>query len=428
MNRLAIGAFLIICVLFFALIGFSSVHENSSESPPEPTISVPEEASATTAAGEQQSEEMRACWFSYLEWGQLLAGKSEEEFTNEVHQICNNLTAIGCNTLILQLRAFGDAMYPSELFPMSKYCAGTLGGSLPYDPLALFLNAANDAGLSVQGWINPMRTMTDEEFEQIPDQYQLKQWYLSENQSDYYMKDGTGRYILIPANPQVRDLIDSGVREILDNYPLSGIHLDDYFYPSGVDGLPQNDHDYYQKQNPGIDISDWRRDATSQMVHQLYQTVHNKDSNLVFGISPQANLSNDYNKMYINVNQWLSEEGYVDYIMPQIYYGFENAVLPFDQAAQQWDSLIQNDVVLYAGLAAYKLGMENDANAGTGQGEWKAVSQSGCDMLCRQEEYLRTLSHYHGYCLYSYQSLFLPDGETNPQSTEEISHLNALFS
>lgn len=422
LKRLAIVAFLIICVIFL-IFGFSSKSSTPS------TVTTPPSASLSDqSVTEQQSQELRACWFSYLEWGQMLSGKTEEEFSDAVYQICNNLTTIGCNTLILQLRAFGDAMYPSELFPMSKYCAGSLDGALSYDPLELFLSAADAAGLSVQGWINPMRTMTDDEFAQISDQYQLKQWYLSENRSEYYMKDSNGKYILIPANPAVRGFIASGVSELLQNYSLDGIHLDDYFYPSGIDSLPQNDTSYYQKENPGMEIATWRRDATSQMVAQLYQTVHMFGDNLVFGISPQANLNNDYNKMFIDVNRWLSEEGYVDYIMPQIYYGFENSTLPFNQAAEEWNDLIQNDTVFYAGLAAYKLGMDNDANAGAGQGEWKAVSQSSCDILCRQEECLRTLSHYQGYCLYSYQSLFLADGEINPKSGEEISHLNALFS
>lgn len=425
MNRLAVVAFLIICVIFFVLIGFSSTQKEISPTISEPTSSAPDTGASDVL--KENIEELRACWFSYLEWESMLSGKSEDEFKTIAKQICDNLVSIGCNTLILQLRAFGDAMYQSELFPISKYCAGILGKSLDYDPLQLFLDAASEAGLSIHGWINPMRTMTDDEFAQISDEYQLKQWYLSENQSDYYMKDGSGRYILNPANPKVRDFIVSGVLEIVNKYQLDGIHLDDYFYPSGVDGLSQNDNAYYQKQNPGVDIGDWRRDATSQLVKQLYQTVHEANGEMVFGISPQANFSNNYNKMYIDVNEWLSEDGYVDYIMPQIYYGFENSTLPFDQAANQWNALIQNDTILYVGLAAYKLGMENDVNAGAGCGEWKTVSQNGCDILCRQEEYLRTLSHYQGYCLYSYKSLFLPDGTVNPGSSEEIANLNALF-
>lgn len=426
MNRLAVVVFLIICVIFFSLIGFSSTQKEIPTTISEPTSSAPDVGTSDDL--KENIEELRACWFSYLEWESMLCGKSEDEFKTITKQICDNLISIGCNTLILQLRAFGDAMYQSEFFPTSKYCIGVLDDSIAYDPLQLFLDAASEAGLSVHGWINPMRTMTDGEFAQISDEYQLKQWYLSENQSDYYMKDESGRYILIPANSEVRDFIVSGVLEVVNKYRLDGIHLDDYFYPSGVDGLAQNDNAYYQKQNPGVDIDDWRRDATSQMVKQLYQAVHSADSEMVFGISPQANLNNNYNKMYIDVNKWLSEDGYVDYIMPQIYYGFENSTLPFDQTANQWNALIQNDTILYVGLAAYKLGMENDFNAGAGRGEWKTVSQNGCDILCRQEECLRTLSHYQGYCLYSYKSLFSSDGTVNPGVSEEIVNLNALFS
>ena len=425
MNRLAVGVFLIICIVFFLLIGFSSTQKRNSPTISEPTSSAPD--TGLSDDFKENAEELRACWFSYLEWESMLSGKSEDEFKTITKQICDNLVSIGCNTLILQLRAFGDAMYKSELFPTSKYCSGIFGVSLSYDPLQLFLDAANEVGLSVHGWINPMRTMTDNEFAQISDEYQLKQWYLSENQSDYYMQDGSGRYILIPTNFEVRDFIVAGVLEVINKYQLDGIHLDDYIYPSGVDELAQNDIVYYQKQNPGVDIGDWRRNATSQLVKQLYQAVHETCGEIIFGISPQANFSNNYNKMYIDVKKWLSEDGYVDYIVPQIYYGFENSTLPFDQAANQWNDIIQNDTILYVGFAAYKLGMENDVNAGAGSDEWRTVSQNSCDILYRQEEYLRTLSHYQGYSLYSYKSLFLSDGTVNPMSFKEIYNLNSLF-
>ena len=46
--------------------------------------------------------------------------------------------------------------------------------------------------------------------------------------------------------------------------------------------------------------------------------------------------------------------GYVDYICPQLYVNFENPVLPYDVAAEQWREMTTDpNVKLYFGLAVY---------------------------------------------------------------------------
>lgn len=370
-----------------------------------------------------KSSEMRACWFSYLEWQLLLKNKDEKQFTETVSGIFNNLYNCGINTLMLHLRAFGDAFYESTTSPISKYFSGNVGQRLNFDPLKIIIEIARKYNISIHGWINPLRTMPDEDFLKISDNYTIKKWYLSDNKSDYYMKDLTGKNILIPTNPEVRQFILDVIGEILNNYSLDGIHIDDYFYPSKVDELKENDVAYYNKIKPGCDINAWRREGTSNLVKQMCSKCHEINSNVKFGVSPQANLKNNYNSMFIDVKLWLSEPGFVDYIMPQIYFGFENSSHPFDRTIDEWNSLIKVDVELYVGLAAYKVGIDNDQHAGAGAKEWK----NNTDILKRQEECCRKYEKYKGYCLYSYQSIFQPDGSLNLKSKQEIENLNLLF-
>lgn len=367
--------------------------------------------------------EMRACWFSYLEWQIIFKDKDENEFKDKAKEVLNNLINCGLNTLIIQTRAFGDALYKSELSPASKYFTSSICEELSYDPFEIITNFAFEYHILVHAWINPLRTMSDVDFVEIPDKYTIKKWYNSENWNDYYMKDLTGKYILIPANPEVRKFIVDIASELMIKYKIAGVHIDDYFYPSNIDQLEANDAQYYEKINTNVDITTWRRESTSNLVKELYSKCHEIDSNTKFGISPQANLKNNYDVMYIDVEQWLSNDGYVDYIMPQIYFGFENTYHPFEETAKQWNDITKNNTVLYAGLAVYKTGLENDSNAGAGATEWKNFK----DILKRQEECLRQFKKYHGYCLYSYKSIYKPDGSKNPISQEEIDNLNSLF-
>lgn len=371
----------------------------------------------------KESSEMRACWFSYLEWQLLLKNKDEKQFFETVRGIFNNLRSCGINTLILHLRAFGDAFYESSTSPVSKYFNENLGENLKFDPLKIIIDIARENNISIHGWINPLRTMSDEDFSKISNNYMIKKWYLAENRRDYYMKDLTGKYILIPTNPDVQQFIVEVVDEILNKYALDGIHIDDYFYPSKIDTLQENDIDYYNKVKPNCDINTWRRSGTSNLVKAMCNKCHEKNSNIKFGVSPQANLKNNYDSMFIDVKLWLSESGYLDYIMPQIYFGFENSSHPFDKTIDEWNSLIKNNVELYVGLAAYKVGMDNDQHAGLGAKEWK----NNTDILKRQEECCRQYDKYKGYCLYSYQSIFQSDGSLNLKSKKEIENLNLLF-
>lgn len=418
-----------LCALFLFIIFAPTKNDKKKEEPSNisSSLSSNNESPKIEQNNNSQDVKMRACWFSYIEWQSLLCSKSKDDYTNQVKSICDSLKNSGFNTIILHVRSFGDAMYPSKLFPMSKCVSGEVGSKLDYDPLNIFLEEAKTSNISVHCWINPLRTMTDKEFSLVPDEFLLKKWYTSSNKNDYYMKDTAGRHILIPSNPEVRKLICDGVKELLENYNVDGIHMDDYFYPTGVDNLEENDTPYYNKVNPGIDINQWRRSSTSTMVKELYKISHDIKSNIEFGISPQANIKNNYDKMFIEVEKWLSEPGYVDYIMPQIYFGFENTNCPFDKTAQIWDDMIKVDVKYYVGLAAYKIGLEDDVNAGKGIKEWSAVASNNKDMLKRQEQALRNCSKYKGYCLFTYQSIFDNDGNKKDTLANEIDNLNSLF-
>ena len=153
-----------------------------------------------------------------------------------------------------------------------------------------------------------------------------------------------------------------------------------------------------------------------------------KDNNKIFGISPQGNIDNNFNTMYFDQEDVI-KKGYLDYIMPQIYYGFENEVCPFNNCVEKWKQLILKNspsnkmINFYVGLAAYKCGMQDDIFAKKGRGEWKNHS----DVLKRQIEFLRTIKGCSGYTFFSYNSFFYPLDNVKKVIDDEKSKLLMLL-
>ena len=58
-------------------------------------------------------------------------------------------------------------------------------------------------------------------------------------------------------------------------------------------------------------------------------------------------------------------------IIPQIYYGFENETMPFENCLEEWKNICTNEnVKLVPGLALYKSGQTDDFAGETGKDEW----------------------------------------------------------
>ena len=167
-----------------------------------------------------------------------------------------------------------------------------------------------------------------------------------------------------PASDEVKKLIINGVEEIVKKYEVDGILLDDYFYPDDTIDL----EDYKRVENT-ISIADFRLSQVNELISGIYQAIKNVKSDILFGISPDGNIENNYNSHYADVKKWLAEDGYIDYIMPQIYYGFQHDTKPFIKTINEWQNLIHNDAKLMVALSLYKAG-KPDTYAGSAKNEW----------------------------------------------------------
>lgn len=298
-------------------------------------------------------------WFPYMYYAEYMQGKTEEEFRSEVRSRFKAAKEQSVNTVYVHIRPCGDSYYSSSSFPCGAYLDGD------YDVLSIMLEEGHALGLSVHGWINPLRCQTVEEMKSLPDDYIVKQW--SENCKGTFVSEVNGRYYLNPAYDEVIQLICSDVDEIVRNYDVDGIHIDDYFYPTTDEAF---DREAFEASGHR-DLSQWRLENCSRLVHGIFESVKRIDSNVLFGISPQGNINANYSSQYADVKQWGGSVGYCDYIVPQIYFGFENETCPFAETLNAWENLVTAESVsLVIGLAAYKLGAEDKWAGAAGEREW----------------------------------------------------------
>ena len=402
---------------------------SSSEAPPAPSSSeAPSAASSSGAPPRQQtsvsaSNEVRAIWITYLELAPIMQGRSQSQFTASIAEMFDNCANYGINTIFAHVRPFGDALYQSDYFPWSYIATGVEGQNPGYDPLEIMLREAHSRGMKLEAWINPYRVRHD------------KKYPLSAgNQAKIWLDEGSanvatnGTYIVYnPASKQTRDLIVNGVREIVRNYNVDGIHIDDYFYPATLTEWDKtfdtSSYNAYKSAGGNLSHADWRRANVATLIKAIYSAVKSENPRVLFGISPQSSVYNNYNAMYFDVQSALANTGYCDYICPQIYFGFENGTQPYHETLVQWDNMIRvPGVKLYPGLAVYKAGAA-DSWAGAGKAEW----QQNNNIIARQVEDARACGNYGGFALYRYDSLFKPDSSVKSHIAREAANLEDIL-
>lgn len=360
------------------------------------TAATPAPTPATTAAPAAHTDEYRAVWVSYLEW-QHTDFSSQEAFAAEVGTMLDNIANLGANVVLAQVRPFGDALYPSDLYPFSHLCTGVQGQDPGFDPLAVLVQAAHDRGLELEAWVNPYRLQSGGTPEALSAEN------LANTHPDWVKSVESGLY-LDPANPEVRDYIAAGVGELCQNYDIDGVHFDDYFYPTTAADFDADTYAAYCDGGGTLALGDWRRQNVDDLVALCYRTAH--EYGVRFGIAPQGDPDSNYQNQYSDAPRWLREAGFVDYLMPQLYWGLDyekdgDASHSLTELAGAWLALDRRaEVALYFGLGAYRIG-EGDGGDRSGPGtEW----QSG-KALAAQADALAGLGG-QGIGLYRYDSLF----------------------
>lgn len=345
----------------------------------------------------QANHFMKAIWVSYITLDMQNTDKSEQAFINKVTKIIKTTKDSGFDTLIFQVRPFCDALYESKYFPWSHILTGEQGLQPEYDPLKIICDLCHKNNISVHAWINPYRVKTNGTPKKL-------------DESNPYITDTTlgfehnGNTYLDPSNEEAQNLIVDGIIEIIENYDIDGIQFDDYFYPENSNDIDNEKYIKYASgsENP-LSKENWRAENVNKLIKKVYESIHDKTDNVIFGISPQGNINNNIS-LGADVKKWCEQEGYIDYICPQIYFSLDNPSLNFEDCMEQWLKIRKHKKLkLYIGLAAYKGGTNDD------EGTWLDNN----DILKTEIEICES-KETDGIMLYSYESFY------NEENKEEI--------
>ncbi len=324
----------------------------------------------------------------------------------DIDKMVNSVYNMGYNTLFFQVRPAADAFYKSDLFPWSQYLTGTQGTAPQnsFDPLQYAVETAHKKGIELHAWINPYRVTAT-----AADKEKLAENSIARKYPELTAEYTDGKLYLNPGEPEAQKLVVDGAVEIVKNYEVDGIHIDDYFYP----GSDFPDSETFTKYGGRFaDIGDWRRDNVTSLIRKLKAALKSENENIIFSVSPCGIWANKesnpngsdtggkqaYYDYYADTRLWVQEE-LVDWIIPQIYWNIGYDIADFQKLADWWNDTAEGTKVkVCIGQAAYRAA--DETNTGS---VWYA--QSGIEELERQTALMRNLKNVSGYVHYRLQSL-----------------------
>ncbi|MBE6408819.1 MAG: hypothetical protein E7038_09500 [Lentisphaerae bacterium] len=399
-------------------------------------------AAALPATYRPQSGEFRGIWVATVQSIDFGKNKTAAGFRNEFSVLLKNIRDAGFTALIFQVRPMNDAFYLSALNPISRWMTGTEGKRFSdepgFDPLAYMIRETHRAGLEFHAWLNPYR---------VANKVQMrKQDYLKTLASNNFatrnpscvlaVPNGkTFDLILDPGLPAVRKYLCVTVQEIINQYDVDAIHFDDYFYPY----TPMGNADattYKRFAQQGESLEDWRRRNVNTLIREVHEVIKQQnlryDRKIRFGISPFGIWANNrpvkrtnrhdpdfrkegsataggqsYFRQYADCIKWV-REGWIDYIVPQLYWSFDHKDAPYGVLAEWWVQTVRRNnprVALYIGHGVYQCGTAAD---------WKAPDELTDQVLFNQSLGIR------GSVFFSYTRIFRPDNAAQKRASRKL--------
>ncbi len=339
------------------------------------------------SAFSQPKYEFRAVWIATvdnIDWpeqGNYNTEQQKAEFIRQLDMHQRN----GMNAVIVQIRPACDAFYPSAIEPWSEWLTGKQGKApVPYyDPLEFMIEETHKRGMEFHAWCNPYRAVFQTAHTVVTykhlhhkrrrivthvKQSSIAVTHVSRKHPDWILTYGDTKY-LDPGNKDVQLYVNSVIRDMLSRYDIDAIHFDDYFYPYRIGGVEFPDNASYLKYGKGMDKEAWRRSNVDSVIVMLHRTIQDVRKTCKFGISPFGvwrNQSRDslgsntkagqtnYDDLYADILLWL-KNGWIDYVVPQLYWEFEQNNAPFGVLLDWW-SKNHFDRPCYIGLGIFRAG------------------------------------------------------------------------
>ena len=281
----------------------------------------------------------------------------------EVRAMVEAAAASGFNTLLVQVRGRGDALYESSLEPRAE----SLPDDPAFDPLQLVIDEAHARGMDVHAWVNTYLVWGLQDLPRSrlhlvnanPDWLAVPRTLGREL---YTRNPGDPRYLRrlteharansqtvtglwsSPSHPAVQARVQGVWLELATNYDLQGIHFDYVRLPSGEFDYSRGTLDRFRGwvrphlssqryadlvaasgSNPFAmvealgDLWDqFRRDQVSMLVRRIYRSVKEVRPELVVSAALVPNPKEARVKRYQDWWSWLAD-GVLDVAVPMAY-------------------------------------------------------------------------------------------------------------
>ncbi|MEX0979984.1 MAG: family 10 glycosylhydrolase [Gemmatimonadota bacterium] len=270
----------------------------------------------------------------------------------------------GFNTLIVQVRGRGDAYYGSRWEPRSHTLANR---PRDFDPLDVVLREAHVRGIHVHAWVNTHLIASANVLPDDPDHLLhrrpdllavprelARELYTLDPRDPRYVDalvrwtrqnaDRVEGLYTNPAHPEVREHMYSLWMDLLERYPLDGIHFDyiryatpdfDYSRESllrfrewmiprlAADRIRELDRSMgadpltYPLAYPA-EWGDFRREQNTRLVERIYFGVKKRRPAALVSAAVFANAADAYGARYQEWERWL-RSGIVDVVAPMAY-------------------------------------------------------------------------------------------------------------
>ncbi|MCL6430426.1 MAG: family 10 glycosylhydrolase [Anaerolineae bacterium] len=282
-----------------------AVQVQPTDEMPSPQPTEPPPPAAQPPAPPEPMRETRAVWVS----------RFDLKDNRDIQRIVDNAALANMNVILFQVRGAADALYRPGLEPWSAILTGQLGADPGFDPLGEMITRAHEKGIEVHAWINaypvwqgstppPANTTPLHMYHEFNARFRNEwlQWDASGpirlGQRDYLVAN--------PAHPAVQDRIVAVARDLLERYPLDGIHLDYIRYAGrefSQDPLSNRLYAEAAAQRPGLTREDWQRDQVTTLVLRV------RDEALP--VRPGARLTTTAWPAYKDVHGWYrGNDGY----------------------------------------------------------------------------------------------------------------------
>ncbi len=339
-------------ILLFAFLFFAFWNSNAQVLTPNP------------------KNEFRAVWIATvvnIDWPKTSKDDVAKQKADYL-EILDTYKKLNYNAVIVQIRSVGDAFYPTNLAPWSRFLTGKEGQAPQpyYDTLAWMIAETHARGFEFHAWMNPYRATMDYNTAILSpehDYFKHPEWMI---------KYG-GKYYYNPALPEVQKHLLNIVNEVVQNYDVDAVHFDDYFYPYKVTGEKFNDTAAYEKYGNGMSIEDWRRSNVNTFIKEVSVSIKNIKPWVQFGISPfgvwrnksvdpkgsdtEAGQTN-YDDLFADPIAWM-ENKWIDYLVPQLYWSLDHPKASYSKLLRWWSENSTNTAI-YIGNGSYKINADSD--------------------------------------------------------------------